>query len=836
MRFSNLFLNASKNQKQYSVTTGKKISKLLIADLGQETFESVVSRSYTEGIKWLKTNPQQATAEEIVNAFHGVVKAGFFYLLAIEEVLPRDKLLALVPYTIVTRELLSGLLALPSFEELIKAFKTYRSEVFTKEIQKELLKTVLQNDLLPPNGASLPLIKIFDLSVTIELLLEYPDFVHSHGRKLVEELPDDISSVLVEQIPKLKLWYQNTNTENISWKELLFGEKYTIIKNSTAMSFGEVERFYSELLDKYASIIPHTFELLDAIMQNMEPVDATQTLQTIWYNNSSYGGISNSDWNTFFEKYPKILTIFFNYVGIFERAYSFKAWWGFVKNVYDDNENYAFRNKISYFDTLLKSTASILPDVHKELKVKINELLSMENLSKDLNDVAPSMISHMHEYTSVLGEEKAVNILNQILEKDDAILHSILIEEPFYVVWSRLTDQIGEETLSFDLKLKLLRAVKNASSNLSRRMDDVFKEEDLALLAETPEITGAAANLLNDAPKEAMRRLFFANKNFTPEECKTLFVNSWKMSSRTPAANSVQLVLTQMEEFNGERTSNIYFNARTPKHFSVEILDKFISPEARTNIQQFLKDVYSRTQASLLQDITRDQNLDYDKEKNLLHLYRGVEELYNVSAPLESWTSKKTVAHGFDGADILEAWVPLNAVYVSWLSPDWETEGVSSEGLKESEYILIASKFSFKVSDQTEGLDKVFRSEEMRQVMDEWFDSVDGKITELQPYLDSGSRENVSFILQSIVDILKVRLYRMETHLKVKKLLSKIKSKVTNERGFKLALYNAFKSHLLPTFLQRLSKNDYSEFANFFDTAFADLAHTAMNEFSDFST
>lgn len=832
MKFSDIFLNTSKNQKQYLASSNKKVSKLLIADLGQETFEKALSKGYTAAISWLKANPQ-VSVEQIVNALGGVVKLGFFYNIFLDQALSKDKIFALIPYLNFDRlDYLFNLFTLQNSEELINAIKTYHSEMFTKELQLKMFNFALNYN----KAMIIFCAKIFDLDVLVQFLLDNPDYVSYNGKELVNSLPDNIASALAERVPKLKLWHNiKTFDTNISWKELLFGEKtYAIVKNSTNMSFGEVRDFYTELLFDYQHIIPHNFELLDSIMQNMNSEYATMLIGYI-YDVAFFSDIPNSDWNAFFEKYPKILTKYFARTGIYARAYSFAAWSGVVKNVYNDNENFSFRSKILLYNTLLKSSKTILPDVHKQLKEEIDQLLSTQNLNQNLDDVATNMLVSIDEYVSVLGEGKTVNILDEVLDKNDVDLHNQLITEPFYITWGRLTDQISAEALTPDFKLKLLRAVINASGKLYNGYSDVFKEDDLYLLTETPEIVDSAINLLNTAPKEAIKRLFFTNKNFTPEECKNLFVEGWKQSSRTSASNSVQSVMLQMEEFKGSRKSNIYFNARTPKHFNEETLNKIIHPEARNNIQQFLKDVYGRTQASLLEDITRDPNIEYNN--NLLHLYRGVEEVYNVSAPLESWTSDKQVAHGFDGADILEAWVPVDAVYVSWVSPGWEVaKDRASEGLKESEYILITSKFQFKGSDQTESLVEVFNSNEMKKAMHEWFDSADGKITELQMYLDEHKNDNyldentVSFYLDSITSVLKARLYLSDSYNKFNKLFKHIK--ITDTKAYHLALFENFKRIIIDTFLERLPKDSVFLRTDLFDNKFNDLAYVAANEFS----
>jgi len=201
------------------------------------------------------------------------------------------------------------------------------------------------------------------------------------------------------------------------------------------------------------------------------------------------------------------------------------------------------------------------------------------------------------------------------------------------------------------------------------------------------------------------------SNSHSPEELSKSFVSGWKQSSRTPMSNATQLIMSQMDIFKGERDIKIYFNSRTPSHFTDSTLNKLIDDTARSNIQQFTTDVYSRTQASLLQDITRDQNLEYDKSKNLLHLYRGVESSYNVASPLESWSSRRNVADRFDGHQILEAWVPPEAVYVCWQSPDWsaEKEGDDSPGKTEREYILISSKVPMKAVEGRDSMQQIIK-------------------------------------------------------------------------------------------------------------------------------
>ena len=265
--------------------------------------------------------------------------------------------------------------------------------------------------------------------------------------------------------------------------------------------------------------------------------------------------------------------------------------------------------------------------------------------------------------------------------------------------------EIGDPLFTAPLRKKLI--TKYVTANYADRLDSIVLTEL------KPDELDWFKDLMSKHPrrKEMLENIPFMSNSHSPEELSKSFVSGWKQSSRTPMSNATQLIMSQMDIFKGERDIKIYFNSRTPSHFTDSTLNKLIDDTARSNIQQFTTDVYSRTQASLLQDITRDQNLEYDKSKNLLHLYRGVESSYNVASPLESWSSRRNVADRFDGHQILEAWVPPEAVYVCWQSPDWsaEKEGDDSPGKTEREYILISSKVPMKAVEGRDSMQQILK-------------------------------------------------------------------------------------------------------------------------------
>jgi hypothetical protein len=74
--------------------------------------------------------------------------------------------------------------------------------------------------------------------------------------------------------------------------------------------------------------------------------------------------------------------------------------------------------------------------------------------------------------------------------------------------------------------------------------------------------------------------------------------------------------------------------------------------------------------------------------KKYIRLFRGVEGEYNVHSVLESWTIERAVAGGFDGANILSKYVPIEMIYNFYGSSTWR-QRPGGMGEYEYEFIVI---------------------------------------------------------------------------------------------------------------------------------------------------
>jgi hypothetical protein len=89
---------------------------------------------------------------------------------------------------------------------------------------------------------------------------------------------------------------------------------------------------------------------------------------------------------------------------------------------------------------------------------------------------------------------------------------------------------------------------------------------DLYEITKTPQEVELVKKLFGKLNKSQTENCFFVREDYTPEETAKLFVSAWKQSSRVPQSNAVQLVMSQMDIFKGDKPIDIYFNEKFLKY------------------------------------------------------------------------------------------------------------------------------------------------------------------------------------------------------------------------------------------------------------------------------
>jgi hypothetical protein len=322
----------------------------------------------------------------------------------------------------------------------------------------------------------------------------------------------------------------------------------------------------------------------------------------------------------------------------------------------------------------------------------------------------------------------------------------------------------GDDKFSHFYSEILKNALPSASFSLSHMFYEAFGTKEGA----NPFIYESFINGIKKVDdKQYTEDLFFVRDDFEPKEINNIFVNSWKRSSRTPSSQAVQLVAKNL--FPGEVKTKLYFNEQTPEKFNEDELNSVIPEKTKENIKIFLQDVYKRTQNNIKSDISAD-SMSPEVKDNAVHLFRGVGAKVNIPSVFESWTSDKGTATSFDGYDIMEAWIPLDAIYVMYRSPDWESQGGAGDG--EREYIIIRNK-AFSIVDQEETKRKR--------------DLIAGKIKEilaLAYYVKGGEETLYNELYHMTVDELlkdnNIKISTTEFNVSVREL---VKSRVINNVG-----------------------------------------------------
>jgi hypothetical protein len=166
------------------------------------------------------------------------------------------------------------------------------------------------------------------------------------------------------------------------------------------------------------------------------------------------------------------------------------------------------------------------------------------------------------------------------------------------------------------------------------------------------------------------------------KEASERFIETWQGSSTRP--NPMAFHMGAQAAFGGPA---IYPGPSVHQGVSWEP----VMPEKTAKaVVGHVTAMHANTQATLAEDIRNDQNAEVDTEGGTVILYRGIESLYSVRRPLESWSSDTLTAGGFDGCVVLAAVVPFDAILTFHESPTWNP----GDTMGEYEYIVITSRLN----------------------------------------------------------------------------------------------------------------------------------------------
>lgn len=236
------------------------------------------------------------------------------------------------------------------------------------------------------------------------------------------------------------------------------------------------------------------------------------------------------------------------------------------------------------------------------------------------------------------------------------------IDKSFYKLQNKFADLLEEYK-------------KSPNNETSKQIKNTINQDkDLKLMSMIHNCGTGDGIKYSYKDKEALYEIFFnekygldiLSKGSIETMVNTLSFN-WSDSS-----NSVSSLFLQKTIASALNIKNKFVYAPGKKR--KELVENAQQIFKGTIIEQLLnkkiKDIYERSQKNL--------------NKHKIKLYRGIQKKYTVKSIMESWTSDKDVAEGFDGKAILEKEIPKEQIFTFFKNNKFRLRH-----WEEKEYIII---------------------------------------------------------------------------------------------------------------------------------------------------